>query len=69
LLPKDIKIYIYTSIIFFCFLDECDTWSVTLRKEHRLRVFENTVIRKIFGLERKQGIGDWRKLHHEELYH
>jgi hypothetical protein len=68
LLSKDIKIYVYTTINFFCFLEECDTWSVILRTEHRLRVCENRVMRKIFGLKRKQGIGDWRKLQHEELH-
>jgi hypothetical protein len=44
-----------------------ETWSLTLREEHRLRVFENRVLRRIFGLKRDEVTGDWRKLHNEEL--
>jgi hypothetical protein len=43
------------------------TWSLTLRKEHRLRVFENRVLRRIFGPKRDWLTGEWRKLHNEEL--
>jgi hypothetical protein len=46
----------------------CETWSVTLREEHRLRVFENRVLRRIFGLKRDEVTGDWRKLHNGELH-
>jgi hypothetical protein len=45
-----------------------ETWSLTLREEHRLRVFENRLLRKIFGLKRDKVIGGWRKLHNEELH-
>jgi hypothetical protein len=45
----------------------CDTWSFTLRKERRLRVLENRVLRKIFGFRRDEVTGDWRNLHNEEL--
>jgi hypothetical protein len=45
----------------------CGTWSLTLREEHRLKVFENRVLRKIFGLKRDEVTGGWRKLHNEEL--
>jgi hypothetical protein len=45
----------------------CETWSVTLREEHRLRVFENRVLRKIFGPKRDEVTGEWRKLHNEKL--
>jgi hypothetical protein len=45
----------------------CETWSVTLREEHRLRVFENRVLRRIFGPNRDWVIGEWRRLHNEEL--
>jgi hypothetical protein len=45
----------------------CETWSLTLREEHRLRVFENRVLRRIFGLKRDVVMGEWRKLHNEEL--
>jgi hypothetical protein len=43
----------------------CETWSVTLRKEHRLRVFENRMLRRIFGAKRDKVMGYWRKLHNE----
>jgi hypothetical protein len=45
----------------------CETWSPTLREEHRLRVFENKVLR-IFGPKRDEVTGGWRKLHNEELH-
>jgi hypothetical protein len=46
----------------------CETWSLTLREEHRLRVFENRVMRRIFGPKRDDVKGDLRKLHNEELH-
>jgi hypothetical protein len=45
----------------------CETWSLTLSEEHRLRVFENRVLRRIFGPKRDEMIGEWRRLHNEEL--
>ena len=45
-----------------------ETWSLTLREERRLRVFENKVLRRIFGLKRDEVTGEWRRLHKEELY-
>jgi hypothetical protein len=45
----------------------CETWSLTLREDHRLRVFENMVLRKIFGPKRDEVTGEWRKLHNKEL--
>jgi hypothetical protein len=45
----------------------CETWSATLREEHRLRVFVNSVLRRIFGSKRDEIGGGWRKLCHEEL--
>ena len=45
----------------------CETWSLTLRKERRLRVFENRVLRRLFGPKRDQVTGEWRKLHNEEI--
>jgi len=45
----------------------CETWSLTLREECRLRVFEKRVLRGIFGPKRDEVIGQWRKLHNEEL--
>jgi hypothetical protein len=46
----------------------CETWSLTLREERRLRVFENRVVRRIFGTKRDEVIGGWRKMHNEELH-
>jgi hypothetical protein len=45
----------------------CETWSLTLREEHRLRVFENRVLRRIFGPKREEVTGEWRRLRNEEL--
>jgi hypothetical protein len=45
-----------------------ETWSVVLREEHRLRVFENRVLRRIFRTKRDEVTGGWRKLHNEELH-
>ena len=45
----------------------CETWSLTLREEHRLRVFENRVLRRVFGPKRDEVTGEWRKLHNKEL--
>jgi hypothetical protein len=45
-----------------------ETWSLTLREEHRLRVFENRVLRRIFGPKRDEVTGGWRKLHNGELH-
>jgi hypothetical protein len=57
----------YKTIIFPVILYGCETWSLTLRKEHRLRVFENKVLRSTFGPKRDEVAGGWRKLHNEEL--
>jgi hypothetical protein len=46
----------------------CETWSLTLREEHRLRVYENRILRKIFGAKRDEVTGKLRKLHNEELH-
>jgi hypothetical protein len=46
----------------------CETWYLTLREEHRLRVFEIRVLRRIFGPKRDEVTGEWRKLHNEELH-
>jgi len=45
----------------------CETWSLTLREERRLRVFENKVLRRVFGPKRDEVTGGWRKLHNEKL--
>jgi len=46
----------------------CETWSLSLREEHRLRVFENRVLRRIFGPKMDEVTRDWRKLHNEKLH-
>jgi len=46
----------------------CETWSLTVRKELRLRVFDNRLLKKIFGPKRSVLTGDWRRLHNEEFY-
>jgi hypothetical protein len=64
---KKLKIRIYKTIILPVVLYGCETWSLTLREEHRLRVFENRVLRRIFGQKRDEVTGEWRKLNNEEL--
>jgi hypothetical protein len=59
---------IYKTIILPVVLYECETWSLILREEHILRVFENRVLRRIFGPNRDEVIGGWRTLHDEELH-
>jgi hypothetical protein len=68
LLSKNIKIEIHRNIIFPVVFHGCETWSLTLREEHRLRVFENRALRKIFGPKRDEVTGEWRRLNNEELY-
>jgi hypothetical protein len=62
------QIRIYKTIIFPAALYWCETWSLTLREEHRLRVFENRALRRIFGPGRDELTGGWRKLRNEELH-
>jgi hypothetical protein len=66
---KNLNITICRNIILPVVLYECDTWSLTWREERRLRVFQNMVLRRIFGPKRDEitGGGGWRKLHYEEL--
>jgi hypothetical protein len=58
----------YKTIILHVFLYGCKTWFLIIREEYRLRVFENRLLRRIFGPKRDQVTGDWRKLHNEELH-
>jgi len=67
LLSKDLKIKIYRIIILPVVMYGCETWSLTLREECRLRVFENRMLRRIFGPKRDEVTREWRKLHNEEL--
>ena len=67
LLYKNIKIKIHRTVILLVVLYGCETWFLILREERRLRVFENRVLRGIFGPKRDEVRGEWRKLHNEEL--
>jgi hypothetical protein len=64
---KNPKIKIHKTVILPVVLDGCETWSLTLGEEHRLRVSENRVLRKIFGPKRDED-GSWKKLHNDELH-
>jgi len=67
LLSKNLKIKIYRTIIFPVVLYGRETWSLTLREERKLRLFENMVLRRIFGPRRDEVTGEWRRLHNEFL--
>jgi hypothetical protein len=68
LLSENVKIGIYKTIILPVLRYGRETESLTLREEHRLRVFENRVLRRIFAPKRDEVTGDWRKLHNGELH-
>ena len=67
ILSKNLKIKIYETIILPVVLYGCEAWSLTLREECRLRVFENRILRQICGSKRDEN-GEWRRLHNEELH-
>ncbi|KAJ4444166.1 hypothetical protein ANN_05955 [Periplaneta americana] len=67
LLSKNLKVRIYKTVILPVVLYGCETWTLILREEHRLRVFENRVLRKMFGAKRDEVTGEWRTLHSTEL--
>jgi hypothetical protein len=67
LLSENLKINIYRTVILPVVLYGCETWSLTLREDRKLRVFENRVLRVIFRAKRDEVTGEWRKLHNEEL--
>jgi hypothetical protein len=67
LISKNLKIKIYRTVILPVVLYGCETWSLTLREEHRLRVSKNGVLRRIFGPKREED-GSWGKLHNDELH-
>ena len=66
-LSKNLKIKIYRTIILPVVLYGCETWALTLREGRKLRVFENMVLRRIFGPRRDEVTGEWRRFHNEEL--
>jgi hypothetical protein len=67
LVSKNIKIKIYKTIISPVVLYGCETWSPILTEEHGMAVFENRVLRRIFGPKRNEVTGDWRELHNGKL--
>ena len=67
MLSKNIKIKIYRAITLPLLLYGCETWSLILREERRLRVSENRVLRRIFGPERDEVTGEWGTLRNEEV--
>ena len=67
MLSKNLKIKIYRTTILLVVLYGCETWSLTLREEFKLRVFANRMLRRLFGPKRDEATRDWRKLHNEEL--
>jgi len=67
LLSKNLKTNIYSTIILRVVLYGCEAWSLTLREEPRLKMFENRVLRRIFGPKRCGVTRKWGKLHNEEL--
>jgi len=67
LLSKNLKIKIYRTTILPVVLYGCETWSLTLREEKKLRVLENMVLRRIFGPRRDEVTGEWRRMHNEWL--
>jgi hypothetical protein len=67
LLSKKLKIMIYRTIRLPVVLYGCETWSLTLRDERRLRVFENRVLKRVFAPKRDEVTGEWKKLHNELL--
>jgi hypothetical protein len=68
MLSKNVKVRIYKTIILPVVLYGCETWSLTVKEEHKLRVFENRVLRRIFLPKRDGVTGGWRKLYNEELH-
>ena len=67
LLSRNLNIKIIRTIILHVVLYGCETWSLTLRDERKLRVFENMVLRRIYRPRRDDVTGDWRRMHNEEL--
>ena len=67
LLSKKLKISTYETIVLPVVFYGCKSWSLTFTEEHRLRVFENKALRKIFGAKRGEITGEWRKLHNSEI--
>jgi hypothetical protein len=67
-LSKNVKVRIYRTIILPMVLYECETWSLIVSEDHKLRVFENRVLTRKFGPKKDGVTGGWRKLHNDELH-
>jgi len=67
LLSKNVKTKIRRTTILPLVLYGCETWSLSRQEERKLRLFENRVLRRIFGPRREEVTGEWRRLHNEEL--
>ena len=61
---SEYKVYIILPVVFY----GCETWSLIFREECRLRVFENRLLRRVFGPRRDEVTGEWRKLHNEKFF-
>jgi hypothetical protein len=68
LLSKNVKVRTYKTIIMPVVLYGCETWSLTVREEHKLRVVDKRVLKRIFEPKRDRVTGGWRKLYNEELH-
>jgi hypothetical protein len=67
LLSKNLKIRIYKTIIFPVVLHGCETWSLILMEKHRLRMFDNRVLRRVFRPSKNEVMGQWRKVQNAEI--
>jgi hypothetical protein len=66
---REVESFLYAAtIILSLVLYGCETWSLMLREERRLRVFEKRMLRRLFGGKRDEVIGEWRRLHNEEVH-
>jgi hypothetical protein len=68
LLSRKVKVKIYKTMIVLVVFYGCETWSLTLKVEHRLGVFDNRLLRRIFGPKGDEVTYEWRKVHNEELH-
>ena len=68
LISRKLKLKIYRTVILPVILYGCESWSTTVADEQKLRVFENKILRKIYGPKRDEMTGEWRRLHNEELH-
>jgi hypothetical protein len=67
LLSKNTKIRVYITVVLHVAFYVCENWSLTLREQQSLRVFDNRVLRRVFGPKTGEATGEWRRLHNEEL--